>query len=320
MRLVLPAGSFAHSAGLAAESMRMTPYLRIPISRSVLPMPHAFFTCVRKRLRSSLLPIADPPPVGGHTGATSEPTTNPRFRMLSASRFNASRSESMSTCGSNRKRSTPSNRAPSTSAAAVRSSIVSRSIGGSESGPLPTRPGHIALCKAGFVYAFIKSISRRLWASASSWIVRIAGSEVLQQYERLRLAEIFNAHAVSGSVGGHEELVLSHFAEPDHRRCRHVMMPDGPVSLCEDETVRRSIPDRHRAARHHRPLLGRIPRRAVAHPPLAVPCRCGVCVRVQRARKHAIGLRELRVHVRIPIEHADAVVEVVVKFGSHVFR
>ncbi len=38
---------------------------------------------------------------------------------------------------------------PSTSAAAVRSSIVSRSIGGSESGPLPTTPGQAALCSFG---------------------------------------------------------------------------------------------------------------------------------------------------------------------------
>ncbi len=46
---------------------------------------------------------------------------------------------------------------PSTSAAAVRSSIVSRSIGGSESGPLPTRPGHMALCTAG-------NLCCRIWA------------------------------------------------------------------------------------------------------------------------------------------------------------
>ena len=72
---VLPAGSFAHSAGLAAESMRTTPYLRMPRSRSFLPIAQALRTCVRNFLRSSSLPIAEPPPVGGHTGATSEPTT-----------------------------------------------------------------------------------------------------------------------------------------------------------------------------------------------------------------------------------------------------
>jgi len=145
MRRVLPFGSFAQSPGPTAESMRTTPYFRMPISRNVLPIAHAFFTCVRKRLRSSSVPIAEPPPVGGQTGATSDPTTKPRRPMRSASRSRSPRLASMSTCGSNRKRSTPSKRTPFTLAAAVRSSIVSRSIGGSESGPLPTSPGHIAL-------------------------------------------------------------------------------------------------------------------------------------------------------------------------------
>ena len=50
-------------------------------------MGQALATWVTKALRSSSLPIAEPPPVGGHTGATSEPTTNP-LADLSASRFN----------------------------------------------------------------------------------------------------------------------------------------------------------------------------------------------------------------------------------------
>ena len=41
---VLPAGSFAHSAGLAAESILMTPDVRMPTSRRILPisagLPH----------------------------------------------------------------------------------------------------------------------------------------------------------------------------------------------------------------------------------------------------------------------------------------
>ena len=78
MRRVLPAGSFAQSAGLDAESMRTTPYLRIPRSRSVFAIAQAFRTCVTKLRRSSSLPIAEPPPVGGHTGATSDPITRPR--------------------------------------------------------------------------------------------------------------------------------------------------------------------------------------------------------------------------------------------------
>jgi hypothetical protein len=58
----------------------------------------------------------------------------------------------MLVCGSARKRSTPSNFVFSISAAAVKSSISSRSIGGSESGPLPTSPGHIALCSFGKLF------------------------------------------------------------------------------------------------------------------------------------------------------------------------
>ena len=50
------------------------------------------------------------------------------------------RDESMLTCGANRNRSTPSNFTPSTSAAAVRSSIVSRSIGGSTPALCRQRP------------------------------------------------------------------------------------------------------------------------------------------------------------------------------------
>src|SRR5260370_33605626 len=55
-------------------------------------------------------------------------------------------------CGSVRNKSTPSNRAPTFSADAVRFSIVSRSMKGSEPGPLPTKPGHIALCNLGKLF------------------------------------------------------------------------------------------------------------------------------------------------------------------------
>src|SRR3954462_5958774 len=114
-------------------------------------MPQALRTCGANALRSSSDPIADPPPVGGHTGATSDPIIRFFARTLSASRARSSLLESMLTCGSKRKRSTPSNRVPSgVRAFAVRSSIVSRSIGGSPPGaPLPTSPGHMALCKCG---------------------------------------------------------------------------------------------------------------------------------------------------------------------------
>ena len=84
--------------------------------------------------------------MGGHTGATSEPTTS-----LCAGKF--LRQPLQIVVGridiGMRQRQKQIDAiellTPSTSAAAVRSSIVSRSIGGSESGPLPTSPGHIAL-------------------------------------------------------------------------------------------------------------------------------------------------------------------------------
>src|SRR5216117_4616795 len=133
--------------------MRTTPYFRMRRSRSVLPIAHALRTCVTKFFRSSSLPIAEPPPVGGQTGATSDPTTNSFAAILSASCCNSARVASMLTCGSKRNRSTPSNLTPSTDALAVKSSIVSRSIAGSAPGlPLPTRPGHIALWSFGKLF------------------------------------------------------------------------------------------------------------------------------------------------------------------------
>ena len=149
MRLVLASGSLAQSPALAAESMRTIPDFRMPRSRNLRPMRQDFFTCVRNAARSASLPMAEPPPVGGHTGATREPARSPLAARFSARRARSSSEESISVCGSERKRSTPSNRTPSTAAAAVRFSMVSRSIGGSESGPLPTSPGHMALCSAG---------------------------------------------------------------------------------------------------------------------------------------------------------------------------
>ena len=142
-------GSLAHSAALAAESMRTMPYWRISRSRSLRPMRQAFRTWARKRARSAASPMAEPPPVGGQTGATSDPARSPLEASLSARRARSSSEESISVCGRDRKRSTPSKRTPSTSAAAVRFSMVSRSMGGSESGPFPTSPGHMALCRAG---------------------------------------------------------------------------------------------------------------------------------------------------------------------------
>src|SRR5262249_19695910 len=81
-----------------------------------------------------------------------------------ASFFRSSSDESMSVCGSDRKMSTPSKRWPSTSATAVISSMVSKSITGSASGPpLPTRPGHVALCSLGYWYLLSALIDLLPW-------------------------------------------------------------------------------------------------------------------------------------------------------------
>src|SRR5229473_107771 len=112
-------------------------------------MRQALRTWVTNFRRCSSVPMAEPPSVGPQTGATTDPMTNPLARILSASALIWSSLALMFTCGSKRNRSTPSNFTPLTEALAVKASIVSRSMGGSESGPLPTRPGHMALCSLG---------------------------------------------------------------------------------------------------------------------------------------------------------------------------
>jgi hypothetical protein len=112
-------------------------------------MRQAFSTIEMKRLRSSASPIAEPPPTGGQTGATIEPMARFLEPTVSASFFRSSSLASMLVCGSARNRSMPSNFTPSTSAAAVMSISAESAIGGSASPPLPTTPGHMALCNFG---------------------------------------------------------------------------------------------------------------------------------------------------------------------------
>ena len=121
IRFVFAAGSLAHSAGLAAESMRTMPYGRIADSRSLLPMRQAFRTCARKRPRSSS--SAHGRAAAGRRPHGRDQRAGPRRPLeaiLSARRARSSSVESISVCGSNRNKSTPSNFTPSTAAAAVR--------------------------------------------------------------------------------------------------------------------------------------------------------------------------------------------------------
>src|SRR5712692_11134596 len=99
----------------------------------------------------------------------------------------------MLTCGSKRNRSTPSNFTPLTEALAVKASIVSRSMGGSESGPLPTRPGHMALWSLGSW--FMGAPLDWAWSSCRSHCdvcrtVRVA----LVRFQHPRLAASGNQH------------------------------------------------------------------------------------------------------------------------------
>ena len=57
------------------------------------------WTCSRNFLRPSPSSIAAPPPVGGQTGATTEPIVRPRDDALSARALSSSSVASMLTCG-----------------------------------------------------------------------------------------------------------------------------------------------------------------------------------------------------------------------------
>ena len=141
----LPFGSFAQSATPAAESIRIMPLGRIPILRNSAPISQERRTMSTKVSRASLSPIAFPAQIG----ATKLPISNPCAATLSAKAFAPSLPLSMSKCGGNKPISTPSNFTPSTSAAAVMANMLSNEITGSESGPFPTIPGHVALCNFG---------------------------------------------------------------------------------------------------------------------------------------------------------------------------
>src|SRR5437016_1791301 len=144
----------------------------MPRSRSFLPIAHALRTCVRKFQRSSSLPMADPPPVGGHTGATSDPTAKPFDAILSARRF---RSESR--------------------------------------------------------------------AAAQRLGVRIAGTEVLQDDERIGLAPVLDANAGARSVFGDEQFVFGHLSVSNHRGRGDGELSENAVALDDDEAVRSGVCD-----------------------------------------------------------------------------
>ena len=111
MRLVLPAGSLAHSAGPAAESMRTMPYLRMPRSRSLRPMRQAF-SHLRQEAAALVLAAHGRSAAGGRPDGRHQRSRRASLAhaSLSARRFRSSSEESISVCGRERNRSTPSNR------------------------------------------------------------------------------------------------------------------------------------------------------------------------------------------------------------------
>ncbi len=84
MRRWLPFGSSRQVATPQAESIRTTPSGRTPSSRSRRAMRQAFRHLGQKRSVAAASPMAEPPPVGGQTGATTEPISRFRARTLSA--------------------------------------------------------------------------------------------------------------------------------------------------------------------------------------------------------------------------------------------
>ncbi len=131
--------------------MRTTPYGRTPSSRNFARDAAGFAHLPDESLASSAPPMADPPPVGGQTGATTDPTSRPkRAHLVGQSRqVVIARIDADVRFEQEQIHAIELHAIVHSRAAAVRWSMVSRSIGGSESGPLPTRPGHMALWTRG---------------------------------------------------------------------------------------------------------------------------------------------------------------------------
>ena len=151
--LVLPSGSFspvrrARRRVDAHDAVRPDPQFAQLLARSGRPCAPAS--------RRPCAPPRSPSPNRRPSAATPARRAIRRrdssLRILSASRLRSSSVESMLTCGSKRKRSTPSNvvavhLAPPRS---CRASCRDRSAAPSRA-PLPTSPGHIALWMAGYL-------------------------------------------------------------------------------------------------------------------------------------------------------------------------
>ena len=181
-------------------------------------------------LRSSSLPIAEPPPVGGQTGATSDPTTRFLPRILSASLFRSSSVESMLTCGSNRNRSTPSNLTPFDFALRPSCRASCRDRSAARRPGRPCRPGPAtSRCEAlGICAGPCASLSGRSYASVISsrpGCPDRSASGCTSGSVSLRFSTRTPAFAASAVTNS---FVFRHLSEADHRRRRHRQLPNVP--------------------------------------------------------------------------------------------
>ena len=92
------------------------------------------------------------------------------------------------------------------------------------------------------------------------------------------------------------------------------------MALHDDQSVRGGVGDGDGALRQDRQLLRRVIPRAVTHPLLAVAVGLALDERPHGTRERAIRCREPRIHVRVPVEHVDEIVEIVMALLRHVLR
>ena len=143
---------------------------------------------------------------------------------------------------------------------------------------------------------------------------------MLQDHERIGRAQVLDPHARARGRRAHEQLVLRHLTVPDHRRRADAVRSERAVALRHDQPVRGRVRDRDRALRQDGQLLRRVPRRAVRDPQLAISVRLGLLNGRHRPRKHAMVRSEVRIRVRLPVQHLDEIVEVTVVFRPHVLH
>ena len=97
--------------------------------------------------------------------------------------------------------------------------MVSRSIAGSESPPLPTMPGHIALCKAGNLCVELLMACDPIRDLSVTFLhPDCPGPKCFKITSGSVGTGIFDLDSLFGCRGRYERLILSKFAKPNHGR------------------------------------------------------------------------------------------------------